>query len=98
MSNSRASAAADYLSNTQSVLQAAKRLRRDLDADVAKRENAITRLERATERQEGGASGFRSFMFNELETLPEAETAVRERVQEDTLESISADLHVANVL
>jgi hypothetical protein len=96
MADDHAGATGDYLSSTRSVLQAARRLRRDLDADVARRGFAIEQLERAAGQQQDSAAGFRSFMFSELKTATVPEHT--ERVAEDTLASISADLHVANVL
>src|SRR5687768_16023022 len=97
MSNSYASASDDYLASTRSVLQAARWLREDLNADVARREFAIEQLEEAAEQQRGGAESFRAFMFTELEPSG-PEEGIQERVAEDTLASIAADLHVANVL
>lgn len=88
----------DYLLSTQSVLHAGGRLRNVLDADRATREYAITRLERAAEQHETGGTGYRTFMFSELETTTEADKAIRERVTEDVLISVLTDLQVANVL
>jgi hypothetical protein len=86
-----------YLASTQSVLRAARRLRGTLGADASRRNFAITQLQDATQQQQIGATGYRSFMFSEL-GMAETESVRRERVAEATLASISADLHVANVL
>jgi len=88
----------DYLLSTQSVLNAGKRLRNLIDADRATLEYAITRLERAAQQHEDGGTGYRAFMFSELETATEADKAMRERLTEDALASVLADLQVANVL
>jgi hypothetical protein len=92
------STADGYVSSTRSVLQAATQLREALDADAARIEFAITDLERAAEQQQSGATNFRSFMFSELDTASEPEDTLRERLAEDTLATVSADLHVASTL
>jgi hypothetical protein len=88
----------DYLNNTQSVLNAGRRLRLVLAKDHARREYAITQLERAAQQQETGGEGYRAFMFSELETAEEADKQKRERVTEDILAGVLTDLNVANVL
>lgn len=88
----------DYLLNTQSVLYAGRHLRRALDADRATIEFATNQLEEAVQKHEEGGTGYRAFMFSELETTPEAEKATQERLTEDVLASVLTDLQVANVL
>jgi len=98
MTNNHVVHTSDYLLSAQSVLYASRRLRNVLDADRATLEYAITRLERAAQQYEDGGTGYRAFMFSELETTPEAEKATRERLTEDALASVLTDLQVANVL
>jgi len=88
----------DYLLSTQSVLYAARRLRNLIDADRPTQEYAIARLERAAQQYDTGGTGYRAFMFSQLEGTAEAEKATRERLTEDTLASVLTDLQVANVL
>jgi len=98
MTTDHTSHTADYLMSTQSVLYAGKRLRSLLGQDRTKLEYAATQLELAGQRQEGGASSYRAFMFAELGGTPETNRAQRARTTEDVLATIVADLHVANVL
>jgi hypothetical protein len=98
MTSNHAVLTSDYLLSTQSVLNAGNRLRNLIDADRATLEYAITRLERAAQQHEDGGTGYRAFMFSELETATEADKAMRERLTEDALASVLADLQVANVL
>ena len=58
---------ADYLLSVESVLRAGRRLQGSLNEDQPTVEYATTRLERAAEQHEAGATGYRTFMFSELE-------------------------------
>lgn len=98
MATNHAIHTSDYLLSTESTLHAGRRLRNVLDADPATVEYAVTRLERAAQHQETGGTGYRAFMFSELDSTPEAEKATRERLTQDALASVLADLKVANVL
>jgi len=88
----------DYLNDTQSVLNAGRRLRRVLSKDHSTREYAVTQLERAAQQQKTGGEGYRAFMFSELDTAAEGDKQKRERVMEDVLAGVLTDLNVANVL
>lgn len=97
-SNNHAALSRNYLSSTQSVLYAGRWLRDILDTDQETVEDAVTQLERATRHHEAGGSGYRTFMFSELETTIEEDKTARERLTEDVLASVLTDLQVANVL
>jgi hypothetical protein len=88
----------ELLSSTESVLHAGRRLGRLADASPAKLQYAITRLEQAALLHDAGGTGYRAFMFSELEATPEEDKEKRERVTEDALVSILTDMQVANVL
>ena len=72
---------------TDSVLRAGRRLQKYMDGDKSKLELAVTQLERAARSHAAGASKYRPFRFEQ-----------RERLEEDTLASILADIQTANVL
>ena len=76
-----------YLDTTNSVLRAGRRLQKYIDGDKSKLELAVTQLERAARSQTAGASKHRPFTFEQ-----------RERLEEDTLAAILADIQTANVL
>jgi hypothetical protein len=88
----------DYLSSTQAVLFAGRRLQNTLGAERSKLEYAVTGLERAAQQHEQGGTSYRAFMFSALDTLPESNQVTRERVTEDALASVLTDMQVANVL
>lgn len=88
----------DYLQSTELVLLAGKQLRKMLDAEPSTLEYYVTGLERAAQQHETGGNSYRGYMLNSLEAPQAQPQAVLNRVTQDTLASISADLQVANVL
>lgn len=98
MTTNPAAYTSDYPLSTRSVLYAGRQLRIALDADRARLGHAITRLERTAQQHEIEGTGYRAFMFTELEDTTEADNAIRERMTEGVLASVLTDLQVANVL
>lgn len=98
MKGNHKSYSSDYLLSTQSVLFAGRMLRDKLGSDRDTIEYAITSLEKASKRQQGGGSEYRAFMFSGLDGLGEDETEKRERMAEDMLASFLAEVQTANVL
>lgn len=98
MSSDHITTVSDYLTNTQSVLFAGRKLSDALNGDPAVAEFAVRRLERAAEQQTSGAAGYHAFMFAQADVSPRGAPQVQERVTEDMLASVLTDLDVANVL
>lgn len=98
MTSNHVTRTSDYLLSTDSVLNAGKRLRQNLNADQARREFAVTQLERAAQQHGTGGASYQTFMFSELSAAPESDKATRERVTEDVLATVMTDLQIANTL
>jgi hypothetical protein len=86
----------EFLDSTQSVLYAGQRLREALTEDPQTLEFTIAGLEKAAGRHSEGTHQYQAFRFAELESTEQPEQ--RERIAEDTVASVLADLQVANVL
>ncbi len=83
MGESHTTYTSNYLSSTQSVLDAGNLLSNLLDADQETREYAVTQLERAAQRHQTGGAGYRGFMFSEIETSAAADRTLAPRATED---------------
>ena len=90
--------ATDYLTSTQGVVQAGRRLRSSLAEDRGHRDFAIRRLERAADQHGQHDASLHAFMFSALKNTPDAQRAIRERTTEDSLVTVMTELQVANVL
>jgi hypothetical protein len=87
-----------FISDTQSVIIAAKRLSINLDREQSKIDFAAKQLKQAVELQSRSEEGYRAFMFSDLESTPESDRATRERITEDTLMTVLVSLETANLL
>lgn len=85
-----------YLRSNSYVLSAGRKLQRKLDGDVTKLASAITELEEAATDQDTGAS-YRAFMFSALGETETTEKKKRQKLSEDILATVVADLQVGSV-
>jgi hypothetical protein len=84
------------LRDTESVADAAERLRDSLDGAAADRDYAVEALERAGTSQEERAGAYRAFMFQELGA--DAQPEEQERAADDVIALAATDLKIGGVL
>ncbi|HXT61644.1 MAG TPA: hypothetical protein VN696_01280 [Pyrinomonadaceae bacterium] len=96
MANDHLDYVTDYVASAQSILQSGKLLKTFINSEPAKREYAVSQLERAAQRHLAGGENYRNFMFAQAGAAPIAELG--ERSAEDVLATIMADLNASNLL
>ena len=98
MTRTRAASRGRYLLDTAAVLSAGRLIQNSLGEDLQTLDYAVTQLSEAAAKQGSGAKNYRAFMFSELETSKSVSKENSERIGEDVIASVLADLQVANVL
>jgi hypothetical protein len=87
-----------YLLGTKSVLSAGRQLQSMLGEDADTLKYAVTQLEEAASDQDTGTKGYRAFMFSALDKSKTAQKEKREKITEDVLATVVADLQIGSVL
>src|SRR5688572_14711293 len=86
-----------YLRSTSDVLSAGRKLQRKLDADVVTRTSAIKELETSGTGQDTGVTSYRAFMFSALGETKTTQKKKRQKISDDILATVVADLQVGGV-
>jgi hypothetical protein len=98
MTKTHAASTGRYLLDTSAVFAAGRLLQNSLNEDLDTLNYAVTRLSRAATKQGAGAKNYRAFMFSEMKPARKTPKKKNERIGEDVIASVLADLQVANVL
>lgn len=98
MTKTHAASTGRYLLDTSAVVAAGRLLQNSLGEDLNTLNYAVTRLSQAATKQGSGAKSYRAFMFAEMKPAKKVRKKKNERIGEDVIASVLADLQVANVL